>query len=90
VYYYTLPGFSWDAMLKKTEVDLELLTDVDMYTFLERGIRGGVSVQSHRYAKANNKYMKGHDVSKKSEYLIYVDANSLYGHATRDEAAVTS
>jgi hypothetical protein len=89
VYYYTLPGFSWDAMLKKTGVDLELLTDVNMYTFLERGIRGGVSVQSHRHAKANNKYMKDHDPTKESNYLIYVDANNLYGDAMKQQLPVS-
>lgn len=41
VWYYTLPGFGWSAMLKKTGVKLELLTDIDMHTFVERGIRGG-------------------------------------------------
>jgi hypothetical protein len=50
LHYYTIPGYSFDAMLKHTGVKLELLTDV------EKGIRGGISQCSNPYAKANNKY----------------------------------
>lgn len=45
-HYYTAPGLSWDAMLKKTGVKLELLTDMDMHFFIERGMRGGISMAS--------------------------------------------
>ena len=58
---------------------MELLKDVDMYTFCERAIRGGVSVISLRHAVANNKYLKDFDPTKLSTFLWYIDANNLYG-----------
>ena len=72
---------AWDAALKMTDVNLELLSDEEMYTFLERSIRGGVSQISKRYAKANNPYCKEYDSQKPNSYLMYLDANNLYGWA---------
>ena len=57
-HYFTSPGLSWDAMLKMTDIKLELMIDVDMFQFIEKGMRGGVSCIANRYGKANNKYMK--------------------------------
>ena len=79
VYYYTAPGLAWDAMLKMTGVELELLSDVDMLLLFEKGIRGGVSMISNRYGEANNKYMKNYDKTKLSKFLMDLDANNLYG-----------
>ena len=57
-HYFTSPGLSWDAVLKMTDIKLELMTDVDMFQFIEKGMRGGISYIANRYGKANNKYMK--------------------------------
>ncbi|XP_068757392.1 uncharacterized protein [Montipora capricornis] len=80
-HYFTSPGLSWDAMLKMTNIKLELMTDVDMFQFIEKGMRGGISYIANRYGKANNKYMKTYDEKAPSKYIMYLDANNLYGWA---------
>ena len=76
-WYYTSPGLSWDAPLKHSGVRLELLTDVDVLLLFEKGIRGGVSMITNRYGKANNKYMgEKFDPSQPSKFITYLDANN--------------
>ena len=82
VYYFTAPGLAWDACLKITDVELELLSNPDMLLMFEKGIRGGISIISNRYGEANNKYMgQGFKKSELKKYLMYLDANNLYGCA---------
>ena len=91
---YTLPGYSWQSMLKMTKIELELISDSDMYLFLMDTIRGGITVCNKKFVKSDNIYTrKVHDkssnkkVSKKlktnglNKFLMYLDANNLYGHS---------
>ena len=78
-HFLSAPGLAWQTCLKKTKVKLELLTDIDMLLMVEKGTRGGICQAIHRYAKANNKYIKNYDKDIISSYLTYLDANNLYG-----------
>ena len=80
-HYFTSPSLSWDAMLKMTNIKLELMTDVDMFLFIEKGMIGGVSYIANQYGNANNKYMKEYDEKAPSKYIMYLDTNNLYGWA---------
>ena len=80
-HYFTSPGLSWDAMLKMTNIKLELMTDIDMFQFIKKGMCGGVSYITNRYGNANNKYMKEYNEKAPSKYIMYLDANNLYGLA---------
>ena len=80
-HYFSSPGLSWDAMLKMTKVKLELITDIDMFQFIEKGLRGGTSYIANRFSEANNKYMENFNESKPSKYIMFLDANNLYGWA---------
>ena len=80
-HYFTSPGLSWDAMLEMTNIKLELMTDIDMFQFIEKGMGGGVSYIANRYGNANNKYMKEYDEKAPSKYIMYLDTNNLYGWA---------
>jgi len=75
--YVTAPSISWDAMLKYTNVNLELISDGDMYNFLKRAIRGGLTQCTQRISIANNKYITNFDSSKPNNYLSYIDANNF-------------
>ena len=79
--YFTSPGLSWDAMLKMTDIKLELVTYIYMFQFIEKGMHGGVSYIANQYRKSNNKYMKKYDEKAPSKYIMYLDANNLYGWA---------
>ena len=77
-HFLSLPGLAWSACLKKTNIELELLTDYDMLLMVEEGICHSI----HRYARANNKYMKNYNNNnEESSYIQYLDANNLYGWA---------
>ena len=78
-HYFSSPRLSWDAILRMTGVKLEKISDIDMYLFTEKGLRGRISYIAKRYAKANNKYMKDFDPKKPSKYILYLDMNNLYG-----------
>ena len=87
-HFISLTGLAWQACSEKTGVELELLTDYDMLLMIEEGITGGICHTVHRYAKANNKYMKNYDKSKESSYIQYLDANNLYGAAMSEKLSI--
>ena len=78
-HFLSAPGLAWQVYLKTTNVNLELLKYFDMLLMIEAGIRGGMCQSINRYAKANNKNRKKYDKNIESSYLMYLDANNLYG-----------
>lgn len=90
-HYMTAPGLGWDAALKMTEVEMELLTDQNMHIFFERQIRGGISIVSKRMVKANNKYMgDNYNPDIDSSYIFKGDVNALYSTAMRDKLPISN
>ena len=79
--YFSSPVLNWNVMLKMTEIELALISDIEMYLFVEKGMRGSISYIAKRYSKANNKYMKSYDVNEPSKFIMYLDANNLYDWA---------
>ena len=77
-HYFSSPVLSWDAMLKMTGIELDLISDIDMHLFIEKRMRGGISCIAKRHSKANNKYMC-YDSSEEIKYFTYIDGNNLYG-----------
>ena len=80
-HYFSSPGLSWNAMLKMTKIELDLISDIDMHLFIEKRMRSGISYIAKRRSKSNNKHMRCYGSSKKSKYITYLDANNLYGWA---------
>ena len=81
-HHFTTPHLSWQRMLKMTRVELELLSDPDMYLLFEQMIRGGVSASFQRYSRANNRYMGDlYDPTQPEKYILYLDQNNLYGYS---------
>ena len=76
--FLSAPGLAWQACLKKTKVELELLTDIDMVLMVEKGTRGGICQAIRSYVKENNKYMKNYDKNNESLYIEYLNPNKLY------------
>ena len=74
-HYFSCSVLSWDAMLKMTGIEFELMSDIDKHLSIN------ISYIAKRYSKANNKYMECYDSSKESKYITYYDANNLYGWA---------
>ena len=89
-HFLSAPGLAWQGSLKKTKVELELLTDIFMLLMVEKGTRGVICQAIHRYAKANNKYIKNYDKDIISSCLMYLDANNLYGWAMFQKSPVNS
>ena len=80
--YITSPSMAWDAMLSMTNIELDLIDHTELLEKVEMGKRGGLCyVGSKRHAKANNRYMKDYDETKEENYIMYLDANNLYGWA---------
>ena len=83
-HYFSAPGLSWDAMLKMTGIELEKISDIDQYLFIEKGLRGGISYIAKRHSKANNEYCPDYDKNKPSTFISYIDMNNLYGWAVNE------
>ena len=90
VKFLSVPRLAWQAALKKTELKLELLNDIDTLLMVEKWIRGGIHHAIHWYAKANNNYMKDYDKNKESSYLKYWDVKNLYGWAMSQNLSVNN
>ena len=77
-HYFSSPGLSWDAILKMAGVKLEKISGIEKYLFIEKGLRGGISYISKRYAKANNEYISDYDSNEPSAFITYLDKDNLY------------
>ena len=80
-HHFSSPGLNCDAMLKMTVIELELISDIGMHLFIEKGMKVGISYIAKKHIKTNNKYMQSYDANKPSKFITYLDANNLYGLA---------
>ena len=83
-HYFNAPGLSWDARLKMTDIEIEQISDIDQYLFIEKGLRGGISYIAKRHSKANNEYCPNYDKNKPPTFVSYLDRNNLYGWAMNE------
>ena len=81
VHYFSGAHFTFDAFLLKSQESIELITDVNQYLMFQKMVRGGMSMVCKRYAYANNKMLKSFNPYDEEKYLLYIDANNLYGWA---------
>lgn len=88
-HYVTSPGLAWDALLKTSQTELQLITDIEQLQFVERGIRGGIVHCSCRHAVANNRFMSNYNANIDESYIIYLDVNSLYSWAMMQHLPVS-
>ena len=92
MHYYTALSITFDSGLKFTGKTLQLLTENDMFLFIESGLKGGVSVISHRHAKANHPDLENigyYNPNEPRRQLLYIDANNLYGYAMSQYLSVS-
>ncbi|XP_025018370.1 uncharacterized protein LOC112539813 [Tetranychus urticae] len=82
---FSAPGLTWSAAFKKMKIELELLTDFNMFLMVEKGIRGGPTSVVKRHVRANNQYLPDYDPSKQTSFLLYLDVNNLYGYAMSEK-----
>ena len=82
-HYFSALGLSWDVTLKMTGIELEKISDIDQYLFIEKGLRGVISYIAKRYGKANNEYCPDYDKNKPT-FISYLDMNNLYGWAINE------
>ena len=80
-HYFSSPVLIWDGMLKMAEIELDVISDIDMHLFIEKGMRGGIFYIAKRYSKADNKCMQSYDAKKPGKFITYLDANNLYCRA---------
>ena len=77
--FLSAPGLLLQAALKKTKLQSDLLTNIDVLLMVEKCIVGGIVYSIYRYVKANDKYMKDYDINKESSYIQYWEVNNYYG-----------